>query len=126
MDETRFLAPWYDQNKNRGIEIIGLAYERKPDFKYASERVKRMIEKLDVSYDFVIAGTDDKATASSTLPMLNRIAAFPTTIFIGKDGLVKKIHTGFSGPGTGEYYEQFKEEFNQTINELLAENKTLN
>lgn len=125
MDETRFLAPWYEENKQRGVEIIGLAYERKPDFKYASSRVKKMIDKLKVSYDFVVAGTDDKAKASETLPMLNKVVAFPTTIFIGKDGKVKKIHTGFSGPGTGIYYERFKEHFNETVNELLAENTTL-
>jgi hypothetical protein len=58
--------------------------------------------------------------------MLNRVVAFPTTIFIGKDGKVKKIHTGFSGPGTGIYYERFKEDFNETINELLAEDIALN
>jgi thiol-disulfide isomerase/thioredoxin len=121
MDETRFLAPWYDKNKDRGVEIIGLAFERKDDFAYASERVKKMIEKLDVRYDFLIAGTNDKERASATLPALNRIVSFPTTIFIGKDGKVKKIHTGFTGPGTGEYYEQFIEHFNETVNTLLNE-----
>ena len=119
MDETRFLSPWYNKNKDRGVEIIGLAYERKDDFNYASNRVKKMIEKLDVKYDFVIAGTSDKAKASESLPMLNKVAAFLTTIFIGKDGKVEKIHSGFSGPGTGEYYDQFIEHFNETINELL-------
>ncbi|HYC86149.1 MAG TPA: TlpA disulfide reductase family protein [Chryseosolibacter sp.] len=121
MDETKFLAPWYEQNKGRGIEIIGLAYERKDNFQYASDRVRKMISKWNVSYDFVIAGTNDKAKASETLPMLNKVAAFPTTIFIGKDGKVKKIHTGFSGPGTGPYYDEFVEEFNETVNELLGE-----
>lgn len=121
MDETRFLTAWHKQNKNRGIEIIGMAYERKDDFNYASDRVKNMIEKYDVQYDFVIAGVNDKAKAAETLPMLNKVVAFPTTIFIGKDGKVKYIHTGFSGPGTGIYFEQFKESFNQKINELLSE-----
>jgi thiol-disulfide isomerase/thioredoxin len=121
MDETKFLAPWYEEHKERGVEIIGLAYERKDDFTYASQRVKTMIKKLNVTYDFVIAGTNDKEKASASLPMLNRIAAFPTTIFIGKDGKVKRIHTGFSGPGTGEYYTQYIEEFNGLINELLKE-----
>jgi thiol-disulfide isomerase/thioredoxin len=121
LDETLFLSPWYDKNKHRGVEIIGLAYERKSDFDYASKRVKKMIDKLDVKYDFVIAGINDKASASKTLPQLNEIAAFPTTIFIGKDGKVKKIHTGFSGPGTGVYYDQFIEHFNITVDELLNE-----
>jgi thiol-disulfide isomerase/thioredoxin len=125
MDETKFLKDWYTQNKDRGVEILGLAYERKDDFTYASERVKKMKEKWSVPYEFVIAGVNDKAKASETLPALNKVLAFPTTIFIGKDGKVKHIHTGFSGPGTGIYYEQFKERFNGIINELLAEKITL-
>lgn len=124
MDETKFLKPWYDENKDRGIEIIGLAYERKADFEYASSRLKKMIDKFDVRYDFVIAGTHDKAKASETLPMINKVVAFPTTIFIGKDGKVKKIHTGFSGPGTGKYYDEFIQHFNETVNELLSEDHT--
>lgn len=124
MDETRFLASWYDDNKDRGVEVIALAYERKDDFDYASERVRKMSEKMNVHYEVLIAGTNDKAKAAGTLPMLNAVVAFPTTIFIGKDGQVKKIHTGFNGPGTGKYYEQFKEQFNQTVNALLKEDFT--
>lgn len=121
MDETKFLSEWYEQNKNRGVEILGLAYERKADFEYAAGRVQKMKEKLDVDYNFVIAGTYEKDEASKTLPALNRVVAFPTMIFVGKDGKVKHIHTGFEGPGTGIYYERFKERFNQIINECLAE-----
>lgn len=125
MDETKFLGPWYDENKDRGIEIIGLAFENKDDFGYASARVKKMVEKMGVHYQVVIAGTDDKERRAEALPMLNAIVAFPTTIFIGRDGEVKKIHTGFNGPGTGIYYEQFKEEFNETVNRLLSEDLTV-
>jgi thiol-disulfide isomerase/thioredoxin len=121
MDETKFLTQWYNNNHNRGVEILGLAYERKDDFDYASGRVKKMKEKLGVPYDFVIAGTNDKEKAAATLPMLNKVIAFPTTIFIGRDGKVKHIRTGFEGPGTGVYYERFKERFNQIVNELFAD-----
>ena len=122
MDETKFLSQWYKDNQDRGVEILGLAYERKDDFEYASGRVKKMKSKLDVPYDFVIAGVNDKKKAGETLPMLNHVLAFPTTIFIGKDGKVKHIRTGFEGPGTGVYYEQFKQRFNEIVNELLNEN----
>jgi peroxiredoxin len=121
MDETRFLVPWYNQNKSRGVEVIGLAFERKEDFGYASTRVKRMAEKMNVPYTLLIAGTNDKAKASEKLPMLNKIMSFPTTVFVGKDGKVKKIHTGFSGPGTGKYYEEYIAEFNKTVDALLKE-----
>ncbi|MEO5975670.1 MAG: TlpA disulfide reductase family protein [Chryseolinea sp.] len=121
LDETNFLVPWYEKNKSRDVKIIGLAYERKAEFAYASERVRKMVSRLKMTYPVLIAGTSDKANASKTLPMLNEVFAFPTTIFIGKDGKVKKIHTGFTGPGTGTYYEEFIEYYNQTINDLLAE-----
>lgn len=125
MDETKFLSPWYDNNKSRGVEVLGLAFERKPDFNYAAERVNKMKAKWGVNYDFVIAGVDDKAKASEVLPALNKISAFPTTIFIGKDGKVKHVHTGFEGPGTGVYHERWKQRFNEIVNELLAEDLTV-
>jgi thiol-disulfide isomerase/thioredoxin len=125
MDETRFLTEWYNTNTGRGVEVIGLAFERKLDFTYASGRVVRMKEKLKVPYEFLIApATHDKDEASRVLPALNQVVAFPTTIFVGKDGKVKHIHTGFSGPGTGIYYDQFKQRFNEIVNELLAEEIT--
>ncbi|MEO1654624.1 MAG: TlpA disulfide reductase family protein, partial [Bacteroidota bacterium] len=122
LDETRFLVPYYNKNKDRGLEIIGLAYERSSDFEKARQRVEKMIEKYDISYDFLIAGVNDKTKASETLPMLNRILAYPTTIFLDRQGKIRKIHTGFNGPGTGVYYEKFVNEFNQFMDKLLEEN----
>jgi hypothetical protein len=52
---------------------------------------------------------------------MTAIKVFPTTIFIGRDGKVKKVHPGFAGPGAGEYHEQFKKEFDLTIEELLKQ-----
>ncbi len=121
MDETRFYSNWYKKNKHRGVEIIGLAYENKSDFDYARSRVKKMIKKLNVTYDFVIAGTSQIESVAGSLPMLDHVVSFPTTIFIDKKGKVRKIHTGFNGPATGKYYEEFKDEFDQIINELLQE-----
>src|SRR5690606_41546189 len=78
-----------------------------------------MIDKLGVEYDFVIGGSKDKEKVEAALPMLEGVIAFPTTMFIGRDGLVKKGHTGFAGPGTGIYYGQHVQHFNEYVNELL-------
>ena len=43
-----FYTDWYRKNKDRGVEIIGLAYEQKDDFDYARRRVQRMVNKLNV------------------------------------------------------------------------------
>lgn len=121
VDETRFLAPWYERNKDKGIEIIGLAFESKSDFAYASERVKKSIERLGATYTFLIAGSSNKQEASLALPALNQVIAFPTLIYLDKKGKVRKIHTGFNGPGTGDYYERWIEEHEALIQELLNE-----
>ncbi|NEM98365.1 peroxiredoxin family protein [Pontibacter burrus] len=121
MDETKFLAPYYDNNKDRGLEIIGLGFERSPEFEKAAPRLQKMKERLNVNYDLVVAGTSDKEAAAKALPALNHVLSFPTTIYIGRDGKVRKIHTGFSGPGTGKYYEDWLADFNKTMDELLAE-----
>jgi len=121
MDETRFLSDWYKKNSSKGVEIIGLAYEVKPDFEYAKNRVLTMKEKMDVHYDFLIAGTSTTESASESLPMLNKVISFPTSIIIDKNGKVRRIHTGFNGPATGMIYEEFAEEFNVFMNELMNE-----
>ena len=123
MDESKFLAEWYPKNKDRGIEVVGLAFEAKDDFAYASARVKKMSGRLGVPYPVLIAGNKDKKKAAEAMPMLQKVVAFPTTLYIGRDGKVKKIHTGFSGPGTGVHYERFREDFNSTINNLLKESE---
>ena len=39
MDETVFLSEWYRKNHDKGVEIIGLAYENKDNFEYAKKSV---------------------------------------------------------------------------------------
>lgn len=121
MDETIFLKEWYANNKQRGVEIVALAYEAKDDYEYAVNRVKRMQNKLNVDYIFLIAGVNDNEKASESLPMLNRVVAFPTMIILNKDKEIESIHTGFSGPGTGEYYTNFVEDFNELMDVVLSQ-----
>ena len=121
MDETKFLSPWYRKNKQRGVEVLGLAFERSPEMAVSGPKIARMKERFQIDYPIVLAGSNDKAEASKALPDLNAVLAFPTTIFIDKKGKVRHIHTGFSGPGTGKYYDQYVDEFNRLVDKLLLE-----
>jgi thiol-disulfide isomerase/thioredoxin len=121
MDETNFLSPWYKRNKQRGVELVGLAFERSPAMAESGPKIERMKQRFQIDYPVVLAGTNDKAQASKALPDLNAVVAFPTTIFIDKKGQVRHIHTGFSGPGTGKYYDQYVQEFNGLVDKLLSE-----
>jgi thiol-disulfide isomerase/thioredoxin len=121
MDETKFLAPWYEKNKARGVEIIGLGYERMPEYDQAAARLRQMKERLNVGYDLAVAGVSNKDSVAKSMPQLAKFLAFPTTIFLDKKGVVRTIHTGFSGPGTGKYYEEETARFNRTVDKLLKE-----
>jgi hypothetical protein len=126
MEETAFLSKWYRENSDKDVKIVGLAFERKDDFNYAQKRINKLKERYGITYDILFAGKSSKEEASRKLPMLNRVVSFPTTIFIDKTGNVRKIHTGFNGPGTGKYYAQFVEEFNLFVNKLLEEDQEAN
>ena len=76
---------------------------------------------MGVEYEVLVAGISTTESASASLPMLNEVISFPTTIIIDKFGKVRQIHTGFSGPATGEYYDQYVKDFNQFMDELLQE-----
>jgi peroxiredoxin len=122
MDESKYLGPWYDKNKARGVEIIGLSYEKSTDLAESGPKIDKMKARFGVNYPVLLAGSKNAGEAAKTLPMLNTVLGFPTTIIIDKKGAVRQIHTGFSGPGTGKYYEEWVQEFNSLIDKLLAEN----
>ena|ERR1700689_4799103 len=122
MDETALLTNIYNEYKNKGVEVIGLAYERSTDFARSQKSLRSFQKRFNVHYEILITGVsvNDSLRSEKTLPQLQTIEGFPTTIFIGKDGNVAKIHTGFNGPGTGEHYDEQKKEFYGIVNALLA------
>ncbi|MDI3322078.1 peroxiredoxin family protein [Pinibacter soli] len=121
MDETAFLSRFYDKNKNRGIEMVALAYEYSEDYQRSQKSLRKFQERFNVQYPILITGVraNDTLRTQKTLPQLTPIMTFPSTVFVGKDGKVKKIDTGFNGPGTGVHYDEYKKEFNRIIDELL-------
>ena len=122
-DETNFLSQYYHLNKSRGVEVIALAYERSQDFNRSVVSINRFRNRFHVEYPMLVTGVtlNDPLKTEKTLPQLDNIKVFPTSIFIDKKGKVKKVYGGFEGPGTGEHYQAFQKEFNQTIDSLLAE-----
>ena len=125
IDEAEFLAPWYKENKKRGIEIVGLSFERKDDLAIAKTRLTPLIKRYDIQYDILFGGVADKQVVAQKLPELNTFLSFPTTFFIDRSGKVRKVHTGYNGPATGKYYDEFIHEFNAEVDALVGETKGL-
>jgi thiol-disulfide isomerase/thioredoxin len=119
MDESAYLAKVYKQYNKKGLEIIALAYERTADSERATANIRRLMKKFDIGYDILLTGLTGKDKASESLPFLNGIMAFPTTIFLDKNHHVKSVYTGFSGPATGKAYEKYCLKTENLINNLL-------
>ncbi|MBR9854304.1 MAG: TlpA family protein disulfide reductase [Algicola sp.] len=122
LDETRFYVDFIKNNPDLDLQFVGLAFEYAKTEEKAFEGIQRLKEREEVPYPILLAqyGTSNKQKANEKLPMLNHILSYPTTIYIDKNGDVRKIHTGFNGPATGDKFIEFKKEFNKTIKELTA------
>jgi thiol-disulfide isomerase/thioredoxin len=123
MDETNFMVNnYYKKYHAKGVEVIGLAYERTTDFAKSQKTVAQLKDHFKVPYPLLITGfTPAGDEPLKSLPMLADFKGFPTTIVIDKKGDVRKIHTGFNGPGTGEHYTEFINEFDKLTDDLLSE-----
>ena len=113
-DETRFLTEYLKNEAPEDLRVIGISFEKHKDPDKAKKAIRNYITKMKVPYEIVWGGSSDKSEAVKTLPMLNEIISYPTMIFMDADGVVKKIHTGFSGPATS-LYDEFKKEFLENI-----------
>ncbi len=121
LDESRYLSPFYQKYKNKGVEVIGLSFENSADLAISGPKINNFQKKIGISYPLLFAGTAEDKTIAQVLPMLSKMNGYPTTFIIDKKGIVREIHTGFSGPGTGKYYADWISEFEHTIQSLLAE-----
>jgi hypothetical protein len=68
-----------------------------------------------------VVGRYGRDEASRWFPLIDRIRAFPTTLFLDGDGRVRAVHTGFAGPATGEEHRILRDEFERRIESLLRE-----
>ncbi|MEO5681558.1 MAG: TlpA disulfide reductase family protein [Chitinophagaceae bacterium] len=123
MDETAFFSDYYNKNKQRGIEIVSLAYEYSTDIARSVKTLKKFQQRFNVQYPMLITGVtvNDSMRTEKTLPELTPIKFFPSSAILDKKGKVRKLDTGFNGPATGDHYLLYKKDFEATINKLLAE-----
>jgi thiol-disulfide isomerase/thioredoxin len=119
LDESNYLNAYYEKNKNRGIEIVGISFEKTDEFARAAANVTRLKSRLKLTYPILIG--PNRSRLKETLPRLENFAGYPTTIFLDRNHRVRKVHAGFSGPATGAEYEKFKDDFETFVSMLLSE-----
>jgi len=120
LDETKYLKTLNKKYPN-DIEIVGVGFEIGETNQNKINKLKTYQSYLNINYTLLLGGDACKPCAEDVFPMLNGIMSFPTLIIIDKHNNVRKIHTGFSGPSTGKYYDDFVAHTNEFIKKLIQE-----
>ena len=116
-DEAPFLESLYQRYHDRGLEIVEVSFEESAQLANPA-RLRTVISKFGITYPVLVAGTPDQL--DEKFPEVEGLNCWPTTFFIGRDGLVKSIHTGYSGPATGKDNAALERETTALVQRLLA------
>jgi len=117
-DEAPFLVELYKRYHARGLEIVDLSFEEDEQLKNPT-RLHAFVNKYRIPFPVLVAGTPDQL--AEKLPQGKNLNCWPTSFFVGRDGLVKETHAGFSGPATGHAYVDLKAETTALLEKLLSE-----
>ena len=118
-DEAPFLEELYRKYHGLGLEIVGLDFEQPEQLKSLS-RVRAFIKRYGIEYTYLIAG--EPGQLNEKIPQAENLNAWPTTFFVGRNGLVRSIHTGFTSHASGELDSRLRDDVRNEIAELLSEN----
>ena len=119
-DEAPFLEELYSKYHARGLDVVELSFEEE-DQLANPERLRAFIQRYRITYPVLLAGTPDQL--NEKLPQVDGLNCWPTTFFIGRDGVVKTIHAGYSGPANGTGNSELRREVNDLVVKLLSESE---
>jgi hypothetical protein len=119
MDEARLLRDLCEDYPE--MIVVSMAFERSVG-EEALERIADFKEEMKLPWEVLLGGIANKRIADSTLSFMGGVKSFPTTAFIPVEGDLV-IHSGFSGPATGESYEEEVVFFRNTIESLIRESR---
>ena len=117
-DEAQYLVQLDKKYRDKGLAIVALDFEE-PEQQASLARERAFVKQYGVNYTYLIAGAP--AEMWEKVPQAVNLNTWPATLFVGRDGRVRSIHSGFASPASGEFNEQLKKEFTSKIEALLAE-----
>lgn len=120
-DEAKVLSRLYEQYRDRGLQILALSFERTDNPKQAMTNIQRMENYMNLPYEVHYAGYGRTEQIYNVLPQLTFFRAYPSSIFLNRDGEVIYVHTGFSGPATGKAYQREMELYEELVRQIIGE-----
>lgn len=122
-DEAPVLVEFYRKYKDQGLEVVALAYEYTGDVARDLEQLKIYAKRHAIEFPLLLAGTTEAGEIARTLPQLENFGAYPTTIYLNREGKVTHIHAGFESKITGERHQKLVASMEERVQEMLKEGK---
>jgi peroxiredoxin len=118
-DEAPFLEALYRKYQKQGLEIVSLSFEEADQLKNPT-RLRAFIKQYGITFPVLLGGEPDQLKDKLTQAV--NLNAWPTTFYLGRDGLVRSVHAGFAGAASGSFHKTLEEEVTTLVERLLAEN----
>ena len=80
-----------------------LSFEEEAQKAKGYPRLIAFNKRYGVNYPVLLAG--EQADLAEKVPQIHNLNSFPTTIFLGRDGLVRGVHAGFAGAASGAFHD---------------------
>jgi thiol-disulfide isomerase/thioredoxin len=117
-DEAPFLVELYRRYHSQGLEMAAFCFESADDPTRAPLRA--FVRQFHIPYPVLLAGELSDGVLKVAVPQIENLAAYPTTIYVGKDGRVRSVHTGFPSRGSGVALARVKQEIRADIERMIA------
>ncbi len=117
-DEAQYLGRTGPQVPRPGLAVVALNFEE-VEQQQSLQRARAFVSQYNVEYPYLQAGSPEEMWAK--VPQLVNLNTWPTTLFIGRDGTIRAVHSGFGSPATGDFYAKQDKEFTSRVEQLLAE-----
>jgi thiol-disulfide isomerase/thioredoxin len=120
-EATPDLLELHREYRARGFEILGLGYEVTGDSTRDNPQIRRFRDKFSIPWPLLHAGASIVEETAASLPQLRGFTAYPTTLFLGRDGRIREVYAGFRGPATGAQHTRQLADYRRIIEQLLRE-----
>ena len=125
MDAAPLLQKLHSEFGGQGLEIVGLSFELSGDPATARRNLLLFEERYGITFPVLFCGSTAQANIDARLEsQLTNFPGYPTTLFVDRNGVVKAIHGGFNGPGTGEYFQAQIDQYYDLVRALLKGRKS--
>lgn len=101
------------------VREVSFHFEASGNLEEDKPRIESFIKEFSIPYPVLYAGAIGEV--KEKLPQIENFGAYPTTVYVVRDGRVASIHAGFASSATGEAHTELQQEVAFLVEHLLAQ-----